>query len=225
MNAKSFKLSSVNDHLEPEWTSELSLMPKAADMAVEWESTGSEWMPLGPVATVGSEAYGAPDWQVSYSGDAVILKTVIEFPELVQYVGLPSFTFFEIYIGTAASVIRDNDWKLEVDLSEFYAQADLKPTQGTVGTTFASFIGYLTGLLVPGLSGVPKITILINSYWTGDATSSNIGGFRFDLNTSAAGLKTIAPPGLGTTKPAKGRYVSTVGHPEWEFVEHPRSED
>lgn len=147
--------------------------------AAEWKRVGTEWH---------ADAMASRQEVTSdLSGFTLVgnkLHAVVEFPQLLEYVGFPTALYFSLSLsfepiekmgGMAPRVVpafqTDKQWKFTVDLSKILDQADLKPAEWTVQNNLVHAVAWAYGVLKDSL---PRLEVEIDSFWS-TAVENDLG--------------------------------------------------
>lgn len=207
-------------------TPDLVAAPYQALEAQPFKPVLNEWEPLGPVAGLGTDMYGSPEWIFRSNPDntGILVQSIIEFPEFAKFVGAPSYTFVSIGFGLPDASTRidtSKPWSVTIDFGDLYQPGAVAThTVSVFESSYVSIIGFFTGL-IKEYFGKPTLTIQIDSFWTGDVSASVEGAFNASVDVSTSQLKyaSIKNQERGTEEPNRVYRLFSGSEPgDWVFV-------
>lgn len=100
------------------------------------------------------------------------LEYFFEFPEIVDYVGLPAAIFVSLQLTmqpvgeTGRSVVafdREQDWEMTIDVADIFSNADIQPQAITIFSNVAYLGCWLFGICQP--ADRPRIKVRVSAFW------------------------------------------------------------
>lgn len=145
------------------------------------------WEPLGPV-TENRWSYTLPTWSFTkgVTAGSVTIESFYELPELLAMGGLPSsiYVYFSVTSGSA-ELDRTSDWACEFDFGKLFETGTISSPTYYVTEYLACFAAKFTGRLLPRFNDPPRISMKVNSFFSGTSIETNKRFLNMSLDGTA----------------------------------------